>query len=163
MQMLRYQCYAGTDHAPTLQSRRVILSMAAAALTAAPNAMHCLAAMAAEQPPPETSPAERDPLSGPRGPRYLDPPAQAALDAALQEAVAKGKARAPSVMHSCGRALVSRTPRSLSTRHVAHADHTAGRQGVYFVQQPSGRMPRGCLMAEGHTTDTLCSLQVFIT
>ena len=66
--------------------------MAALALAAAPYASRRPAAaeplLSAAAPP-----AERDPLSGTGGPRLLEPAAQAALDAVLQAAVDKKKAR----------------------------------------------------------------------
>ena len=65
--------------------------MAVVALTAAPHASRRSAAaeplLSAEAPS-----AERDPLSGMRGPRFLEPNAQAALDTVLQTAVEKKKA-----------------------------------------------------------------------
>jgi hypothetical protein len=109
--------------------------MAAAALTAAPIGRHCLSAAAATLLPAEVSAAERDPLSGPRGPRHLEPPAQAALDAALQEAVPKGKASVPSSMHSHGRALISRIPTQPLAVFTSHCTHVSGYHGLGFVQK----------------------------
>jgi len=74
--------------------------MAAVALAAGPYAGRHLAAaeplLSAEAPP-----AERDALSGVNRPRFLDPPAQAALDAALEAAMEKTKVRPPTDLLLC--------------------------------------------------------------
>ena len=64
--------------------------MAAVALAAGPFAGH-RSAVAEPLLSADAPPAERDPLSGARGPRLLDPAAQAALDTALEAAMEKTK------------------------------------------------------------------------